>query len=123
MIKENKDFGTTSMNWTEIKDISEIDALRNESNDGAIMLFKHSTSCPISSMALNRLERSWNDAEVKGLKPYILDLIRYREVSNQIAESFGVPHESPQVIVLRNGEAVYDTSHMGINFQDLKALV
>ncbi|MEM1406823.1 MAG: bacillithiol system redox-active protein YtxJ [Bacteroidota bacterium] len=111
------------MNWTEIRDVSEIDTLKKESNDGPIMLFKHSTSCPISSMTLNRLERSWNEAEVNGLKPYILDLIRYREISNQIAESFGVPHESPQVIVLKNGEVVYDTSHMGINFSDLKALV
>ena len=123
MTKENKDFGTIKMNWTEVKEISEIEELKAESKYNPIMLFKHSTRCAISSMALNRLERSWNDAEVEGMKPYILDLIRYRDISNEVATSFGVPHESPQVIVLKNGEVVYDTSHMGINFQDLKALV
>ncbi|MEM6522580.1 MAG: bacillithiol system redox-active protein YtxJ [Bacteroidota bacterium] len=108
------------MNWTEVQEVDKIEELKVESLNYPVMLFKHSTRCPISSMALDRLERSWDDAEVGALKPYIVDLIRYREVSNKVAESFGVAHESPQVIVLKNGEPVYDISHMGINFQDLK---
>ncbi|MEM7107499.1 MAG: bacillithiol system redox-active protein YtxJ [Bacteroidota bacterium] len=108
------------MNWIEVKEVNKIEELKDESQNNSVVLFKHSTRCPISSMALARLERSWDDAEIGSMRPYILDLIRYREISNKVAESFGVPHESPQVIVLKNGEVVYDTSHMGINFQDLK---
>lgn len=71
-------------------------------------------------MALNRLERSWSDEEVSSLKPYFLDLIRFREISNQVEEHFKVPHQSPQVLIIRNGEAVYDDSHMGINYASIK---
>lgn len=72
-------------------------------------------------MALDRLQRSWSEEEMKNLKPYYLDLISYRDISNHIAQEFGVDHQSPQVIVIKNGEAVYDNSHMGINYEELKA--
>ncbi|MEM9856341.1 MAG: bacillithiol system redox-active protein YtxJ [Bacteroidota bacterium] len=108
------------MDWTEVNTIDKIDELRAESEQYPVLLFKHSTRCPISSMVLDRIERSWNQAEVGSMKPYILDLIKNREISNLVAKSYGVPHESPQVIILKDGQAVYDDSHMGINFQDLK---
>jgi len=64
-------------------------------------------------MALSRLERSWsyNDEEVI---PFFLDLIAYREVSNTIAEKFGVEHQSPQLIVLKDGKVVANSSHNSI---------
>ncbi len=111
------------MHWNNLEDIATLDQVKKDSQSQPVMIFKHSTSCAISNMAIHRLERSWQPSEVPGLKPYYLDLLRYREISNKIAEIFGVPHESPQVILIKNGKSVYNTSHMGINFQDIKALV
>lgn len=112
-----------SMNWNHLENISELEKIKKESEEQPIMIFKHSTRCPVSSMAINRLERSWQQNEVSNLKPYYLDLIRNRDISNKIAEEFRIPHQSPQVIVIKNGSPVYDTSHMGINYADLKELV
>ena len=111
------------MNWNNLENIAALEQVKKDSESQTVMIFKHSTSCAISNMAINRLERSWQPAEVPGLKPYYLDLLRYREISNKIAEVFEVPHESPQVIVIKNGKSVYNTSHMGINYQDIKTLV
>jgi bacillithiol system protein YtxJ len=69
-------------------------------------------------MALNRLERNWAGHEEK-LTPYYLDLISFRDVSNHIATLSGVQHESPQAIVVKNGEVVYHASHNGISLADM----
>ncbi|MEL7002932.1 MAG: bacillithiol system redox-active protein YtxJ [Bacteroidota bacterium] len=108
------------MEWIELRNVNELDQIKQKSHEEPVVIFKHSTSCAISSMAINRLERSWNSQEMNGVKPYYLDLIRHRDVSNQIAETFGVPHQSPQVLVVKNGDVVYDTSHMGINYREIK---
>jgi len=110
------------MNWITLKDSEALSQIKEESNNAPVLIFKHSTRCSISSMALNRLERSWEDAHMEPVKPYILDLISYRSISNQIAEEFGIEHQSPQVIVIKNGQAIYDNSHMGISYHEIKAL-
>ncbi|MEQ9167890.1 MAG: bacillithiol system redox-active protein YtxJ [Fulvivirga sp.] len=103
------------MSWNELTSLEQLEIAVNESKEQPVVIFKHSTRCNISSMAFDRLQRSWeNDANVK---PYYLDLIKYRDISNQIADKFGVTHQSPQVIVLRDGHPVYDMSHMGISYQ------
>lgn len=84
-----------------------------------MVIFKHSTRCSISAMALNRLEREFDQARMGESPIYFLDLISFREVSNQVAEEFEVMHQSPQVLVIKGEECVYDDSHMGINFADL----
>ena len=83
-----------------------------------IVIFKHSTRCSISSMAKARLERA---VAPEGLTFYYLDLIAYRALSNKIADSYQVPHESPQVLVIRNGECIYDESHSGILMDEIIA--
>ena len=108
------------MNWNKITQISDIEEIKQSSENKRALIFKHSTRCSISSMALNRLERSWSDADMKELTPYFLDLIAHRDISNQVAETFGVRHESPQVLVIENGNCIYDNSHMGISYQELK---
>lgn len=74
-------------------------------------------------MALDRLERNWKEAEMNGIKPYFLDLITYREISNHIAHEFGVEHESPQVLIIENERSIYDQSHMGIDYQKIREAV
>ncbi|WP_266368012.1 bacillithiol system redox-active protein YtxJ [Tellurirhabdus rosea] len=106
------------MNWNKLQDGAQLEAIKQESAGQPVLIFKHSTRCSISAMALSRLERSWNEAA--GIKPYYLDLISYRSVSNQVAEEFEVEHQSPQVLLIQNGECVYDASHMAISFDSLK---
>ncbi|MEX2336249.1 MAG: bacillithiol system redox-active protein YtxJ [Fulvivirga sp.] len=109
------------MNWIEITDNTDLNALKETSNAKPVMVFKHSTRCSVSSMVLNRLERSWSTEEAMDIQPYYLDLIRNRELSNRIAEVFEVQHQSPQVLIIRDGKVVYNNSHTNISFDNIKA--
>lgn len=109
------------MNWNQLTSKEQLDIIKEESKTQKVLIFKHSTRCSISSMAKNRLEREWKIGE-EALKPYYLDLIAFRDVSNNIAEQFNVPHQSPQVLVIDNGNCIYDTSHMGIRYGELERL-
>lgn len=106
--------------WIHLKSIEELDKAIERSHEKAVVLFKHSTRCSISSMALHRLERAWDFPEGEGPEMYFLDLIAFRPVSNAIAEKLKVHHESPQLILVKNGEAVYDASHNYISMEELK---
>ena len=116
----NKDKKETSdINWNHLNELNQLESIREESKEQPVLIYKHSTRCSISGMALDRLERSWSK-ELESIKTYYLDLISFREISNAVAESFGVYHESPQVILIKNGEAVYDASHMSISTAELE---
>ncbi len=91
-----------------------------ESSEKPIAIFKHSTRCSISAMAKRRLERNWDIAS-DFLDIYYLDLIRYRSISNLIEITLEVQHESPQLILLKEGEVVFHTSHNSISVEGLKA--
>ncbi len=97
--------------WIELN--NETQFLQLLESERPFAIFKHSTRCSISSMAKNRLESSWKINE--DLPVYYLDLIQFRNVSNLIAEKTGVTHQSPQLIVIKNGKATYNASHNGIN--------
>jgi bacillithiol system protein YtxJ len=88
-------------------------------NSGTItaLLFKHSTRCSISTVALERLNKSSLSDRVPA---YLLDLLSYREISNAIATRLQVPHESPQVLLIKNGECFYDESHLSITVEDIE---
>jgi bacillithiol system protein YtxJ len=111
------------MNWNHLEHADQLDQLIKESADKTILIFKHSTRCNISRATLDRLERNWKDSEVPNLKTYFLDLISYRNISNSIAEQFQVEHQSPQVLIIRNGKSVYDNSHYGIDFNAISEKV
>ena len=110
------------MDWKKLTSEQIFSEILNDTanQDVSYLIFKHSTSCSISAMALNRLERNWAASEVPLLVPYYLDLLSYRSVSNKIAQDLNVIHQSPQVLVIRNGKAIFDASHMDINFADIK---
>jgi bacillithiol system protein YtxJ len=92
------------MNWINITDLSDLDRIKNESFEHNVLLFKHSTSCSISLTALNRLERNWKEEDSEKLNPFYLDLLNHRDVSNAIAEIYGIEHQSPQVLVIKDGK-------------------
>lgn len=109
------------MNWNKLTSDAQLDAIKQESEKQPVLIFKHSTTCSISAMALSRMERNWN--EQIGVKPYYLDLLANRPISAKIESDFGVEHESPQVLLIRNGACVYDASHMGISFAGVQQAV
>src|SRR6478735_4840636 len=100
------------MNWIKLEEEQELESIKDLSNSGPVIIFKHSTRCSISSTAISRLERSWNESEMANTKPYYLDLIAHRDISNKIENDFLVRHESPQVLVIKNGKCLYYASHL-----------
>jgi bacillithiol system protein YtxJ len=107
------------MNWNKLNSADQLEAIKEESFEKPVLLFKHSTTCSISAMALNRMERNYDQAKVGDLKPYYLDLLSHRDISRKIAELFNVEHQSPQAILVQNGEAIYDASHYDISFAEI----
>jgi bacillithiol system protein YtxJ len=108
------------MNWIPLQEMGQLDEILTRSHQYPQVIFKHSTRCSISSMVLHRLER---DEVPTGADFYFLDLLKYRPISSAIAERFQVHHESPQIIVIKNGEVVYDESHMSIQMQEIASQV
>jgi bacillithiol system protein YtxJ len=105
------------MDWISLTSSAQLAEIKEKSKNKPQLIFKHSTRCSISSVAKNRLERG---TPAENVDFYYLDLISYRELSAKIAEEFAVFHESPQVILIKNGECSYDESHSGINMDDIK---
>ena len=89
----------------------QVDAVLRDSGEQPVAFFKHSTTCSISSLAKARLDRALVDEDVD---VYVLDLLRFRSVSSYLAELSGVRHESPQLLVFKGGQVVYDGSHLDI---------
>ena len=110
----------SKINWVELTDLSQLDEITTQSSEKIVAIFKHSTRCSISRMALKQFENEFDSAEK--VIPYFLDLIEYREISNAIASRFGITHQSPQLIVIKNGKAVYNASHSDIDAETLKSL-
>lgn len=103
------------MSWNHLTSISQIDKIDIDSENSVIILFKHSTRCSISEIAKTRIEKiPFNLPPNSEL--YFLDLIRYREVSDEIAQRYHVYHESPQVLLIKNKECFFDCSHLDISW-------
>ena len=115
---DNTDSPKSNVNWTELTDIAQLLEVTAISSEKPVVIFKHSTRCSISRMALKQFEREYDLNET--VDAYFLDLIAHRDISNEIASRFNVYHESPQLILIKNGQAVYDVSHSDIDAVALK---
>lgn len=104
--------------WNELAGIDQLNLLVEESKNQPVIIFKHSTRCSISNTALSRLERSWEELPNPGVKMVYLDLLRHRDVSNQIAEKFGIVHESPQLLLVQNGACTFSKTHLDIRLEE-----
>ncbi len=104
------------MIWHPLTQIEQLQEIIDKSAHTPQVIYKHSTRCSISLVVKNRLEK---EAAPEAVDFYFLDLLAYRPISNAIAEQFKVYHESPQVLVIKKGECVYDDSHMAINMDDI----
>lgn len=108
------------MRWLPIVDLSElaiIKELSKEQHIRAVLVFKHSTRCSISNMALHRLEDKWVDRD--DVPCYFLNLLEHRDISNQLAADFHVEHQSPQVLLIKDAQCFYHESHSGISVRDI----
>jgi len=104
------------MNWILLHTESQLEDIKIKSADRPQVIFKHSTRCSTSAVVKGRLERA---KEPEAIDFYYLDLLNYRPVSNRISDVFRIDHQSPQVLLIRNGECVYDESHMGITMDEI----
>ena len=111
-----------SMNWKHLTSIDDLDSAIISSENRTVVLFKHSTRCSISRMALKMFESDW-DESLAEVDAHYLDLLEHRDISAAIAEKLGVIHQSPQMIVLQAGQAVHHANHSSIDAADVKKLV
>jgi bacillithiol system protein YtxJ len=107
-----------SFSWKPIHQIEDIDAIILASSLRPQVIFKHSTRCSVSSVAKRRLE---NSSDVKDIDFHLLDVIANRDISNKVGSHFEVWHESPQVLLIMNGDCIYDESHLGISMLEIEA--
>ena len=106
-VKEKKE-----LPWIQLESMDQLDAIAENSKNKTQVVYKHSSTCGISRMVLNMFSEGYNtDLDID---LYFLTIQNHREVSNTIEEKFGVKHESPQLLVIKNGEVVFHTSHGAI---------
>ena len=108
--------------WIQLDSLEMLEQVDAESFNQPVAILKHSTSCGISRMVLRQFEKDY-DLESDSVKLYFLDLLRFREISNRIASKFNVPHESPQLIILKDGKVVHDSSHSAIEVNSIKMAI
>ena len=108
--------------WIPLNDIQQLNHIEEKSKTKTQVIFKHSTRCGISRMVINQFVDGHNLTE-KDLDLYYLDLISFRDVSNEVGYKFQVVHQSPQLLVIKNGAVVAHDSHGAINGIDLSQFV
>jgi Protein of unknown function (DUF2847) len=123
----------SKIDWNLLTDLGQLDHLIVESKTNPVLIFKHSTTCSISRMALKNFENEFDVNTSKSVETlhcnvstngnvstYFLDLLNHRTISNEIASRFNVVHQSPQILLIKNGIAVYNASHENIDATVLK---
>ncbi|WP_396147725.1 bacillithiol system redox-active protein YtxJ [Flavobacterium sp.] len=109
---------SSKIGWRLLTDLGQLNEIVDLSNEKAVLIFKHSTRCSISRFALKQFENEFD--LVEKITPYFLDLLNYRDVSNEIANRFDVFHQSPQILLIKNGKAIFSTSHDDIDAKFLE---
>jgi len=115
---ENKNNNVSKINWIPLTDLGQLNEIMELSHQQPVAIFKHSTRCSISRMALKQFE---NEFDLEGsVTPYYLDLLNHRDISQEIATRFDVYHQSPQLLLIKEGKSIYDASHSDIDTVELK---
>ena len=120
--KETKTEKESFVNWIPLTSMEQLNEIKEQSKSEIILIFKHSTRCGISRMVIRQFEKMF-DETTKSLKVYYLDLLNYREISNEVGYTFQVMHQSPQLLVVKNGSAVIHASHYDITQINLRKFV
>jgi bacillithiol system protein YtxJ len=102
------------MTWKKVTSGEQLREVIDESDQGPVVIFKHSPRCPISSLALSRFEGTFQTMDY-----YLIDVVSQRELSQNVAASLGVMHESPQLLLLSKKQCIHHSSHLGISSNDV----
>ncbi|MAZ72253.1 MAG: bacillithiol system redox-active protein YtxJ [Flavobacteriaceae bacterium] len=108
--------------WHVLSEMEQLEELAEQSKTTPVTIFKHSTTCGISKMVFRNFERSYALTDTQ-MKLYYLDLKAHRNVSDEVGYKFQVIHESPQILVIKNGNVVHHASHHNIQAEALKNYV
>ena len=119
---EEKPEGMPKIHWHYLESMAELDDIENISLQKPVAIFKHSTRCSISRFSLRQFENEHN-IETDKLELYFLDLLAHRDISDAIAARYQVQHQSPQLIVIKDGKAIYNASHSDISADLLQQYV
>lgn len=101
--------------WDYLTHSEQLKTMEEESFKRTIVVFKHSTRCGISRMVLRNFENAYKMKENAPVELWFLDLLAHRDLSDEIAARFGVRHESPQLLILKEGKVVHHASHQDID--------
>ncbi|PHR72933.1 MAG: cytosolic protein [Lutibacter sp.] len=117
-----KEIIKSNVNWIPLNSLEQLEEIKELSKTESIVIFKHSTRCAISRSVIKKFENSF-DEELSALKVYYLDLLSFRDVSNEVGYQFQVIHQSPQLLVVKNEVTVAFASHYDIMSIDLKTFI
>lgn len=117
--KEDK---SVNINWIPLISLEQLSEIKQQSKTESVLIFKHSTRCGISSMVIKQFEKLFS-VEHQNLKVYYLDLLNYRNLSDEVGYTFQVMHQSPQLLVIKNEVSVYNASHYEITTTDLTKFI
>ncbi|MDX2359496.1 MAG: bacillithiol system redox-active protein YtxJ [Crocinitomicaceae bacterium] len=108
--------------WTNVSSVEQLNEIILSVSDKPKLFFKHSTRCGVSRMVLSSFESGW-DSENELCDLYFVDLLKHRDVSNEIAAITGIFHQSPQAIVVKGKEIIYDATHSAIDARKVTSLL
>ena len=108
------------MKWIPLKIEAQLDEIK--SNEGYSLILKHSTRCSISAMAKRNFELSWDELP-SDARCYFLDLLNFRSLSSKIAEDFKIAHQSPQLLLIKDGECILELSHSDISVDEVNEVI
>ncbi|WP_298764182.1 bacillithiol system redox-active protein YtxJ [uncultured Polaribacter sp.] len=120
--KKKKEVQPSFLTWIPLTSKAQLEEIKKQSKNEAVFIFKHSTRCGISSMVIKQFEKLFTE-ETKNLKVYYLDLLNFRDISDEVGYAFQVMHQSPQLIVVRNETSVHSASHYDITQINLSRFV
>ena len=110
------------MDWHLLTASSTLEEAISLSYTQPVLLFKHSYRCSISAVVFSRMQREWK-APPTQIAAYLVDVVKERNLAREIADRLGIRHESPQALILRNGNCTYQSSHMAVTVGDLMKAV
>ena len=111
----------SNVNWIPLQLMGQLDEIIALSKEKPVLIFKHSTRCSIRRFALKQFE---NEFDLQNqIDAYFLDLLEFRDISNEIASRFGIMHKSPQFLLIKEGKVLYDASHSDIQANELKKYI
>ena len=108
------------INWEHLENENQLLHVLEKSSEKIQLIFKYSSTCSLSNMIFNRFENDLESDAMNNINPVFLDILSYRGISNKIESTLEIRHESPQILVVKNGKCIYDCSHMKINFTEIK---